>query len=163
MRHATIELTHANMQFSAGHFVIFSSTLRENIHGHTYTVFASLLTEIDDTGLSFDLRDYQEKLATICKQLDLIVLVPSLCKYLSITHDQDYSYIHFHAEKIVFLKRDIKILPLSNITLEELSDWFVQQLLLDKEALLKHRIKEITIKVSSGTDRAGSSTRKVVG
>ncbi len=158
MRRSLIELAHANMQFSAGHFVIFSPTVRENIHGHTYTVSAALLTEIGDTGLSFDLTDYQARLAGICAQLDLIVLIPGMCKHLKITHDDDYTTIHFSSEKIVFLKRDIKILPLSNITLEELSFWIAQQLLLGGSLLCEDGIKEITIKVSSGADRSGSST-----
>jgi 6-pyruvoyltetrahydropterin/6-carboxytetrahydropterin synthase len=160
MRLSTVELLNENMLFSSGHFVVFSSTVRENLHGHTYNVRALIVTEINDEGLSFDLRFYQAKLYDLCHQLDLIVLIPGLCKHLKITEESDYCYIHFNTEKIIFLKRDIKILPIYNVTLEELSSWLLQQLLLDKDELEKHRIQSIEIKVLSGSGRAASTAWK---
>lgn len=60
-RLATIELFKESLKFSAGHFTVFSSTDRENIHGHDYRVHTSLTTLVEDEGLSFDYRFYEKK------------------------------------------------------------------------------------------------------
>lgn len=157
LRFSTIELFKENMKFSAGHFTVFSSTSRENLHGHNYNVYASFTTRVEDEGLSFDYRFYKEKLFKLCQSLDETVLLPSACKYLTITEDPHYFQIHFNDEVMMFLKRDAKILPVQNITVEELSHWFMQQIITDKEELNKNKIESIDIKVFSGPGQSGST------
>ena len=122
-RLSTIELFKEDMKFSAGHFAIFSDTVRENLHGHNYNVFASFTTMIEDEGLSFDYRFYKSKMSKICDSLNEITLIPGNSKYIKIEKNNDYTYIYFNDEKMIFLNRDIKILPVYNITVEELSNW----------------------------------------
>lgn len=157
-RLSTIELFRESLKFSAGHFTVFSSTNRENLHGHDYRVHASLTTIIEDEGLSFDYRFYEEKLHALCRELDKAVLVAGLCKYLKVSEEGDYYCIYFNAEKIMFLKRDVKVLPIHNVTVEELSNWFLQKLLLEREQLDSHRIQKIEVKILSGLGRSGSAT-----
>lgn len=157
-RLSTIELFKENMKFSAGHFAIFSSEVRENLHGHNYNVCASFTTLIDDEGLAFDYRFYKHKVKKICDSLNEITLVPGKCKYLNIETDGDYTNIFFNKEKIIFLNRDIRILPIYNITVEELSNWILNQILLDKQELEDNKIQEIKIKVFSGPGQSGSAT-----
>ncbi len=157
-RLSTIELFRESLKFSAGHFTVFSSTHRENLHGHDYGVHAAFTTLIEDEGLSFDYRFYEEKVYALCRQLDKAVLIAERCKYLTVNDEGDHYCVHFNGEKIMLLKRDAKILPLYNITVEELSSWFLQELLLETEQLEKHRIQKIEIKVKSGLGRSGSAT-----
>lgn len=157
-RLSTIELFKEEMKFSAGHFTVFSSTVRENLHGHNYNVYAAFTTEIEDEGLSFDYRFYKEKCYKLCQSLDEIVLLPGRCKYITITEQGDYYHVAFHNEVIIFLKRDVRILPIHNLTVEELSHWFLQQILADKEELLTNKIRNINIKVFSGPGQSGSAS-----
>lgn len=157
-RLSTIELFKENMKFSAGHFAIFSSEVRENLHGHNYNVCASFTTLIADEGLTFDYRFYKHKVKKICDSLNEITLIPGKCKYLKIETDGDYTNIYFNKEKIIFLNRDIRILPVYNITVEELSNWILNQILLDKQELADNKIQEIKIKVFSGPGQSGSAT-----
>ena len=145
------------MKFCAGHFTIFSSTVRENLHGHNYTVYASFTTVIDDEGLSFDYRFYKAKLYSLCDELDETVLLPGNCKYLSIKEQADYYHVHFNSEVIMFLKRDATILPITNVTVEELSNWFIQQLTRDPSELKVNQLKHIEVKVFSRPGQSGSS------
>src|SRR3990167_7249116 len=110
-RVSTIELFKEEMKFSAGHFAIFSNTVRENLHGHNYNVCASFTTIIEDEGLSFDYRFYKQKMRKICDSLDEITLIPGNCKYIKVEKDNGYTNIYFNQEKMIFLNRDIKILP----------------------------------------------------
>lgn len=156
-RIATIELFKEALKFSAGHFTVFSSTERENIHGHDYRVHVLLTTEIEDEGLSFDYRFYEKKLLPLCRALDKTILIAGLCKYLKVSDEGDYCCIEFNHEKILLLHRDANVLPIYNVTVEELSNWFLQQLLMDQEQLELHRIQKIEVKILTGLGRSGST------
>lgn len=157
-RLSTIELFKEDMKFSAGHFTIFSATIRENLHGHNYNLYASFTTEINDEGLSFDYRFYKEKLYQLCQTLDETFLLAGHSKHLVITEKDDYYHVNFNSEVMIFLKRDVKILPIYNVTVEELSNWFMQQILSDTEELEQNKIANIKIKVFSGPGQSGSAT-----
>jgi 6-pyruvoyltetrahydropterin/6-carboxytetrahydropterin synthase len=161
IRTSTIELFKEQMKFSAGHFTIFSSVIRENLHGHNYNVYASFKTIIEDEGLSFDYRFYKEKLYAICESLDETTLIPGNCKYLKIEENGDYYHIEFNHETMIFLKRDVTILPITNVSVEELSNWILQQLLLDKEELKVNKIQKIKVKVFSGPGQSGSTEWRI--
>ena len=163
MREAVIELFKEEMKFSAGHFTVFSDTVRENLHGHNYSVYVALTTLVGDEGLAFDYRFYKDKLQALCNQLDETVLLAGRCKYLSIAEKENYYHIKFSNEEIIFLKRDVTIVPVANITVEELSNWFIEQMLVDKKELEQHKIQGITIKVFSGPGQSGRSCWGKVG
>lgn len=154
---STIELYKENMKFSAGHFTIFSENKREKMHGHNYTVYAAITTLVTKNGLSFDYRFYKDKLLTLCRQLNESFLLPNQSPFLTIEEKGDYYYARFHREKIPFLKSDVTLLPVTNVTVEELSKWFISQLITDKNELSKNAIRAITIKVSSSPGQSGSA------
>lgn len=156
-RLATIELFKEALKFSAGHFTVFSSTDRENIHGHDYRIHVSLTTEIEDEGLSFDYRFYEKKLLPLCRSLDKTILIAGLCKYLKVSEEGDYCCVVFNGEKMMLLHRDATVLPIYNVTVEELSNWFLQQLVGEQEELRNHRIQKIEVKVLTGLGRSGST------
>ena len=157
---STIELQKENMDFSAGHFTIFSATEREPLHGHNYNVCVALTTEVDDNGLSFDYRFYKDKVIQFCQQLNQTFLLPSQSKHLKIT-EQDCSYlVIFNQEKLSFLKKDATLVPLTNITVEELSSWFVEKIIEDKALLDEHKIQSIVVKEFSGPGQAVSAQGK---
>lgn len=156
-RFSTIELFKENMKFSAGHFTVFSNVARENLHGHNYHLHASFTTRIEEQGLSFDYRFYKEKLYKLCQSLDETVLLAGRCKYLSITENGNYLHVRFSNETIIFLKRDAKVLTIENVTVEELSHWFIQQIIADNQELAANKIERIHIKVFSGPGQSGSA------
>lgn len=156
-RLSTIELFKESMKFSAGHFAIFSSTVRENLHGHNYNVCAAFTTLIGEEGFSFDYRFYKNKVRKICDSLNEITLIPGKSKYLKIETEDKYTNIHFSDEKLIFLNRDIKILSVYNITVEELSNWILEEILRDRDELEQNKIQAIKIKVFSGPGQSGSA------
>lgn len=159
MKHfSKIELHKEDMKFSVGHFTIFSETERENLHGHNYFLHVTLTFEKNEIGLSFDYRFYKDMLRNICKKIDEVVILPGLNKYLSITETASHYEINFNSEKMSFLKRDILILPITNVTVEELSDWFMRQLIQDKQHLITNNINTIHVKIYSGPGQSASST-----
>lgn len=156
-RLATLQMHREALHFSAGHFTILSPTERENLHGHNYSISASFQVLLHEDGMNFDYRYYKNKLTQLTEQIDRRFLLPGKSKYLRIEDQGELLIAHFLDEKIPFLKRDIVILPISNITIEELSDWFLQGLIEDQNELRQHQIQSITIQVYNGPAYSGAA------
>ena len=156
-RSAIVEIHKDEFSFSAGHFTIFSATEREDLHGHNYNVSVALETLLADNGLSFDYRVYKTTILEICNKLDRHFLLPQYSKFLKLEDTGDMWLAHFNNERIPFLKRDVVILPVTNVTIEELSHWFLEQLLTHREQINKHAIQKITIKVYNGPGQSSAA------
>lgn len=153
---ATVELQKESMKFSAGHTTIFSATDREPLHGHMYQVYLGLTTWVEHNGMTFDYRYYKERIHQLCKSLNQTFLMPGLSPYLKYDQDDTYCYFTFNHKKIPFLPEDVTVLPLTNITVEELSRWFVNELIKDRDELNRHRIEKVVVKVFSAPGQSAS-------
>ena len=147
----TIEKDH--MHFSCAHFTIFSANHRENLHGHNYHLKCELDASVGSDGLCFDYNQIKKALVQLCESLDEFTLLPENSPFLSIEHnaggDPKKIIANFGEESIPFLTRDIKCLPVSNITIEELSRWLLDELI-ETVSLARLPIQALSLGVSSG-------------
>ena len=127
-RRTSIEIAKEDMHFAAAHFTVFSPTQRENLHGHNFFVTATLEGPIGDGGLCFDYNIVKSKLRELCDSLDEVVLLPTESPYVDIEEGDAYVTVAFGNERLPFLRRDVKLLAVRNVTVEELAHWFVDQL-----------------------------------
>lgn len=148
-RRASIEIAKEDMHFAAAHFTVFSATRRENLHGHNFFVTATLAGPIDDGGLCFDYNIVKSKLRELCDSLDEVVLLPTESPYLDIEQDDDYVTVAFGDERLPFLRRDVELLAVRNVTVEELAHWFVAQLTVSAD-FAKLPVDALDLRVSSG-------------
>lgn len=161
MHTSIIELHKESMRFSAAHFTIFSETLREDLHGHNYEVSLALEVVVGDNGLSFDYRDYRRKMCALCESLHQGLLLPTRSPYLKVREADGVVHVDYSDEHMTFLKRDVKLIAVSNITVEELSRWFSEQLIKDTAQLVLDQIISIRVKVFSGFGQSGSYTKAI--
>ena len=159
-RIASLDIHKEECSFSAGHFTIFSATEREYLHGHNYYVSTHFKVNISHNGLSFDYRFYKNKILDLCHQLDRHFLLPSKSPYLNIEDEQDYWVVYFNHKKMFFLKEDIILLPITNITIEELSYWFLQNILNEEKTMKQHAIQAMTIHVYNGLGQSAGASWK---
>lgn len=159
-RIAKLELHKDEFNFSAGHFTIFSATSREDLHGHNYNVSLKLEVLIGDNGLAFDYRVYKQKILHLIQQLDRKFLLAAHSKFLTIEETPDFILAHFNNEKIPFLKRDVVILSVTNVTIEELAHWFLKQLSIESN-LKKDGILKMELSVYNGPGQSGTSIYQV--
>jgi len=152
----TVELEKESMTFNAGHTTIFSATEREPLHGHYYQVGIAVSTWVTENGMKFDYRYYKKRVGDLCQELNQRFLMPMNSPHLEITEDDAYYYFKFNHKTMPFLKEDIKLMPLTNITIEELSKWFVEQLTKDPQELEDLSIARLTIKVYSAPGQSAS-------
>src|SRR3989338_3383271 len=153
-KQATLYFNEGKLKFSAGHFTIFSKTQRETLHGHNYTLEIMVKTQMQEPGITFDYRLFEEKIIHLCQQLNWHFLVPSRSPYLIIQDDGEHYEIIFNHESMWLLKKDVVLLELDNITLETLSEWFAQQVQNDADFMQKFYIQQLQVKVFNGPAHA---------
>ena len=125
LKSTQIEISKEYLNFSVGHFTIFSKSHRENLHGHNYRLAATIDAPVEREGLTFDYNLIKKTIKALCDEIDEQVLLPSDSPYLDIEEDNGYVYALFNSERLPFLKRDVTVLPISNVTVEELSHYFL--------------------------------------
>ena len=152
-----IELSKEAINFSAAHFTIFSRTEREDLHGHNFQVIGEVVAPVDENGLVFDYVVLKKALKQLCDDLDEKTILPEKSPYLSIEKDAQYVSGIFDKQKLMFLHRDVITLPISNVSVEELSHYFLTRLMEISEIKNKD-IREIVVKISSSPGQAGTAT-----
>jgi 6-pyruvoyltetrahydropterin/6-carboxytetrahydropterin synthase len=150
-RTTTIELHKEEMKFSAGHFTIFSATHRENLHGHNFTVYVALTGEVLEDGILSDYRPLKAAIIDRCHAWNETFMLPGHSRHLRIERDARGNVLaRFHDEELRFLARDVTVLPVENITLEELSRLFGEELVGDGSLMEQLHIHRLVVKCASG-------------
>ncbi|HET8818500.1 MAG TPA: 6-carboxytetrahydropterin synthase [Xanthomonadaceae bacterium] len=145
-----IRLDKENMKFSAGHFTIFGPGERERLHGHNFKVAVVLHAGVGDNGLCFDYGIYKRKVVALCRELNEYFLLPGRSPLLRVREEGDAVVAVFGDEHIPFLRSDVLVLPITNVTLEELAGYLLARLLEDAQAIDAHGIDAIEVSVASG-------------
>ncbi|MFW6094414.1 MAG: 6-pyruvoyl trahydropterin synthase family protein [Pseudomonadota bacterium] len=146
---STIEISKEYLHFNAAHFTLFSSTEREDLHGHTFYVAATVDSAVGDDGLAFDYNLFKGELKVLCDSLDEKTLLPELSPYLTLERADGYLVAVFGGERIPFLPRDVLTLPIRNVTVEELAPWFLERLR-SRPAIAGLGLRRLVVRVSSG-------------
>jgi len=145
-----IEISKEYLNFSAGHFTIFSQTERENLHGHNFQVRCSVTAEVGEDGMAFDYVLLKRVLKELCDGLDERVLLPELSPYLRLERENGMVWVRFGQERIPFLERDCLPLPIRNVTIEELSSLLLARLI-DRPEVQGWGVRAMELGVSSGS------------
>jgi 6-pyruvoyltetrahydropterin/6-carboxytetrahydropterin synthase len=158
-RSTRIELYKEEMKFSAGHFTIFSAHQRENLHGHNFFIHLEAEATVGEDGLAFDYGLLKKKVFALCQELNEIFLLPSRSPHLRIEQTEAQVVAHFGDERLVFLKRDVKLLPIRNVTLEELAVYVLDEITRGWAEDASAGVQRITLKVFSGPGQCASAER----
>ncbi|MCA9690509.1 MAG: 6-carboxytetrahydropterin synthase [Nannocystaceae bacterium] len=150
----TIELAKEAMKFSAGHFTIFSASERERLHGHNFTVYAAITGPVDDNGMLTDYVPVKRALFELCAEYNEYFLLPGESPHLRLREEGVMVIAEFNGEDIPFRRGDVRVLPIRNVTVEELARLFTARLV--DEGRLGEQVTSLTVKVSSGPGQWGS-------
>jgi len=151
-RLTTLYIDKESHKFSAAHYTIFSAGERERLHGHNYSVSARIVAPMGDNGFSADYNVYKTRLARLCDSLDEYMLLAGESPYQQIAETGACFRVSYAAEEMLFLQSDTLVLPVSNVTVEELSYYLLQRLLLDSAG---EDLREIELCVTSGPGQKG--------
>lgn len=149
-RLTTIELFKENQKFSAGHFTIFSATERENLHGHNFTIYVALTGVVGPNGLMADYGRFKKQISEMCETWNETFMLPGRSPHLRIERTERGIIAHYADEQIPFLARDVTVLPVTNVTIEELARLFGERLTADTAVLAELAVVGVTVKCASG-------------
>ena len=143
-----------SQKFSAAHYTIFSATSRERLHGHNYSVSARIVAPVGGNGFSADYNLYKNRLAALCDSLDEYLLLAGNSPYQSVEEQGVCYRVSFDSDEMLFLQSDTQVLPVLNVTVEELSHFLLQKMVTECSG---EDIREIELCVSSGEGQKGCS------
>ena len=121
---------------------------------------AQLQCQVGDDGIAFDYSIAKRLFQEICDSLDETTLIPELSPHLEIQLEKPYVKVMFAKETMFFLERDITLLPVRNITVEELAYWLLDEVK-ERDTFKSLPIEEITVRVASGSGQWGVANATV--
>lgn len=146
-----IEIFKDGINISVAYFIINSPNSRENIQGDILNISLTLNINSLENGFSKAENFYKHNLTNICRELHKSTIIQGKSKFLTFDKNEDYINVFFNNEKIIFRERDIIILPIENITPEEISNFILDELLLNTKSLHEFSISKISVKVVSNS------------
>lgn len=156
IRLVEIEIAKDYFTFAAAHFTIFSRTSRERLHGHSFRVRAKIVAKVDANGLMFDYGPLKRRIKSLCDEHDEYLLLPEHSSFLTIQAVAGIANISFNKKFMSIPMDEVKILPVRNVTVEELSAYFLDRLINSLE-LQRAEIERLCVGVSSGLGQWGTS------
>lgn len=153
----TITIEKQYLHFSIAHFTIFSATERERLHGHNVRIAVEITGAINDNGLCFDYAIYKNELKALCARFDEYTLIAEQSPHLTISEEGDYYHVVHNGVDMPLLKTDTLLLPIRNITIEELSHYLLGELLGDFSLVNELEVQSMTMRVSSGSNQWASA------
>ncbi|XXF76969.1 6-carboxytetrahydropterin synthase [Myxococcaceae bacterium GXIMD 01537] len=159
VRRTRIELFKEEMKFSAGHFTIFSATHRENLHGHNFFIHVETEADVFENGLAFDYGMLKKRLIDLCHGLNETFLLPASSPHLRLEQTETHVLAFFAGEQLTFLRRDVKVLPVRNVTLEELAGYLLEDITHDWTGDAAAGVRRLIVKVFSGPGQLASAER----
>jgi 6-pyruvoyltetrahydropterin/6-carboxytetrahydropterin synthase len=120
-------------------------------------VYVGFDAEIKEDGIVFDYTVVKSHIESMCVELNEHFLLPARSRHIRIEKKPDYIYVHFNNEKIPFLPRDIKILPLENITVEDLASYFLDEFVREFVQKNDYAIVAVEVRVFSGPGQSANA------
>jgi 6-pyruvoyltetrahydropterin/6-carboxytetrahydropterin synthase len=133
----TVHLAKEPFKFSCSHFTILAADRAERLHGHNYQVQVDISVDKVDPklGFAFDFNAVKPLIRALCDELDERILLPTQSPYLKFDDDQTRVEVSFGRKRYVFPSEDTRLLPLINITSEELARHLCERLAMAMNAL----------------------------
>jgi 6-pyruvoyltetrahydropterin/6-carboxytetrahydropterin synthase len=128
-RSYAIRVEKENLKFSAAHFLIFEDGTAERLHGHNYRVAVELEACTLAHGVIVDFSVVKRHLGSILERLDERFLVPGRNELLTLEEADGEITIRFGKRRYVAPIDEVVVLPLTNSSSEELSEYIATELL----------------------------------
>ena len=150
----TLHIEKEAHKFSSAHYTIFSATERERLHGHNYFVSVRIVAKMGINGFSADYNVYKRRIKALCDKYDEYMLLPEFSPFQTLQTVGDEIHATFADKVLKFRADETWVLPVTNVTVEELSHLLLKELLAAED---DPDLVEVELTVSSGSGQAGSA------
>ncbi|MBX8643359.1 MAG: 6-pyruvoyl tetrahydropterin synthase family protein [Thermoplasmata archaeon] len=141
------------LRFVAGHFLP-SIEKCSRLHGHNYALSIMVEGEPGVGGIVVDFIELKRLAHTLIERIDHRMLLPTAGKSMKITIEGEQYIISFNGKRYVIPQSDVATMPLENISAEELSRYFAQELARGLRAF--SNISAVTATISEGKGQEAS-------
>ncbi len=115
--------------FGSAHFLIFGDGSREELHGHNYKVEVRVWGDTIAGDLVLDFIQFKPVVKAICDELDHVTLLPANNPHLELVVDEEkVEARHRDGSFFAFPRRDVRIIPIPNTSVEMLARHIVHTL-----------------------------------
>jgi 6-pyruvoyltetrahydropterin/6-carboxytetrahydropterin synthase len=148
----TVHLAKEPFKFSCSHFTILGPDHAERLHGHNYQMKVSIEVSGTDEklGFAFDFNEVKPLIRRLCDELDERILVAADSPYLKLKNEGSSIEVEFAGKRYVFPSEDTMVLPLVNITSEELARYSAEKLKKDFSHLTFWTSLEVNVEETRG-------------
>lgn len=146
------------IRFVAGHFLP-SIEKCSRLHGHNYALLIEIEGEPGKDGIIMDFIRLKEVAHTIVDSMDHKMLLPSGGSSMDISHSGDQVEVQFSNKRYSFPASDVEILPVENISAENLASYFAKKLV--KSGVFGENISLINVGVAEGRGQEAWATEAI--
>lgn len=158
MSTTTLHLAKQNFKFSAAHFLIFDDKHAERLHGHNYQVKVDIKAPREEKmhadGYFVDFNVFKTFIKSRLDQWDEIVLLPENHPDMWFNTVGESLEVRFRDRFYVFPQREVKLLPVTNTSVENLSKILAEEFYAEFK---KYGVQKVKVSVEE-TRGQGAST-----
>lgn len=151
--HAALHLKKENFKFSCAHFLIFDEQRAEKLHGHNYRVQVEVglpdSLSFKQKGYFLDFSEFKRFIKAQCDLLDEHVILPKLHPEIKTSIEGNSLKLEFRERKYMFPKEEVHLLPLTNTSVEQLSQYLCE-IIFKEYASTSIRYIEVFVEETSG-------------
>ena len=157
MERWSIHLQKETFKFSAAHFLIFPDGTAERLHGHNYRVYVTIDAALDRFGLVLDFKTVKPVIRAMVDELDEHWLLPGEHPVLSAARREDgVVEVRYLERYYAAPEEDVIILPMNNVSAENLATWLGRELRRRLETRFEHLlIRQMTLAVEETSGQRG--------
>jgi 6-pyruvoyltetrahydropterin/6-carboxytetrahydropterin synthase len=153
----TLHLYKQNFKFSSAHFLIFDNKKAEMLHGHNYQVKVDIKVPdggADDSGYFVDFNVFKKFIKQTLDEWDEHVLLPKKHKDMKIKENGPSLEVNFRDRFYVFPKNEVILLPVTNTSVEQLSQLLGQAFM---KEFKKYKVQKIRVTVEETRGQSASA------
>lgn len=159
METTTLHLHKQNFKFSSAHFLIFNKNSAERLHGHNYQVKVNITVpseaECSKEGYFVDFRVFKKTIKTKLQEWDEMVLLPDKHEDMKFAENGQSLEVRFRDRFYVFPKSEALRLPVTNTSVEQLSQLLANYFIQEFKA---YGVQKIQVSVEETRGQGASTT-----
>ncbi len=162
METTTLNLHKQNFKFSSAHFLIFDKKSAERLHGHNYQVKVNITVpsekELSKQGYFVDFNVFKKAIKAKLDEWDEMVLLPAKHEDMQFTENGPSLEVRFRDRFYVFPKNEVMRLPVTNTSVEQLSQILAQHFIAEFSV---HGVQKIQVSVEETRGQGASTTASI--
>jgi 6-pyruvoyltetrahydropterin/6-carboxytetrahydropterin synthase len=151
-----------SLHFAASHFITVAGKC-EFLHGHNYAVTVELEGPLTADSYVFDFVALKKMTRAICETLDHCFLLATCNPHLNIQHHDRHWQIDYNDRHYVFPEKDVKPLPVDNITAERLAEYISGQIVKELNKSESQQLASLTVGVEESEGQTAYFTHLLAG